>query len=152
MVSPLRHQGGSGAMWLKLNRFCIHKYPSSFSLYPISTVNIPIQPLNKLDMDSSWLETGIAGKDALGVKLILKFSSVWLLFSHEDWGPPGSSIHGISQARIVKWVAISSSRGSSRPRDQSMSLVFSCIAGKVFTTEPPAKPSSTRLSSRTPFP
>ena len=30
---------------------------------------------------------------------------------------PGSSVHGILQARILEWVAISSSRGSSRPRD-----------------------------------
>ena len=33
--------------------------------------------------------------------------------------PPGSSIHGISQARILRWVAISFSRGSSQPRDQT---------------------------------
>ena len=32
---------------------------------------------------------------------------------------PGSSVHGISQARILKWVAISFSRGSSQPRDQT---------------------------------
>ena len=36
-----------------------------------------------------------------------------------DYSPPGSSVHGISQARILEWVAISSSRGSSRARDQS---------------------------------
>ena len=30
-----------------------------------------------------------------------------------DWSPPGSSVHGISQGRILEWVAISSSRGSS---------------------------------------
>ena len=34
-----------------------------------------------------------------------------------DCSPPGSSVHGISQARIMGWVAISFSRGSSRPRD-----------------------------------
>ena len=34
-----------------------------------------------------------------------------------DCSPPGSSVHGISQARILEWVAISFSRGSSRPRD-----------------------------------
>ena len=32
-------------------------------------------------------------------------------------GPPGSSVHGISQARILEWVFISSSSGSSKPRD-----------------------------------
>ena len=34
-----------------------------------------------------------------------------------DYSPPGSSVHGISQARILEWVAMSSSRGSSWPRD-----------------------------------
>ena len=36
-----------------------------------------------------------------------------------DCSPPGSSVHGILQARILEWVAISSSRGSSRPKDQT---------------------------------
>ena len=34
-----------------------------------------------------------------------------------DYSPPGSSIYGILQARILEWVAMSSSRGSSPPRD-----------------------------------
>ena len=34
-----------------------------------------------------------------------------------DYSPPGSSVHGILQARILEWVAISISRGSSQPRD-----------------------------------
>ena len=53
-----------------------------------------------------------------------------------DCSPPGSSIHGILQARIVEWVAISFSRGSSQPRDQTC---ISCITGRFFTTEPPGK-------------
>ena len=47
-----------------------------------------------------------------------------------DCSPPGSSVHGISQARILEWVAISFSRGSSQPRDQTR---VSCTAGKFFT-------------------
>ena len=54
-----------------------------------------------------------------------------------DCSPPGSSVHGISQARILEWVAISFSRGSSQPRDQTQ---VSCIAGRFFTTEPLGKP------------
>ena len=46
-----------------------------------------------------------------------------------DCSPPGSSVHGILQARILEWVAISFSRGSSRPRDQTQ---VSCIAGRCF--------------------
>ena len=47
-----------------------------------------------------------------------------------DCSPPDSSVHGILQERILEWVAISSSRGSSQPRDQSQ---VSCIAGRFFT-------------------
>ena len=53
-----------------------------------------------------------------------------------DCSPPGSSIHGILQARILEWVALSFSRGSSRPRDRTH---ISCIAGGFFTTEPPGR-------------
>ena len=41
---------------------------------------------------------------------------VWLFCKPMDCNPPGSSVHGISQARILEWVAISFSGGSSRPR------------------------------------
>ena len=52
---------------------------------------------------------------------------------------PGSSVHGISQARILEWVAIPFSRGSSRPRDQTCLLHLPALAGGFFTTEPPGK-------------
>ena len=47
-----------------------------------------------------------------------------------------SSVHGILQSRILKWVNIPFSRGSSRPKDQTQ---VSYIAGAFFT-EPPGKP------------
>ena len=53
-----------------------------------------------------------------------------------DYSLPGSSVHGISQARILEWVAISFSRGSSWPRYWTR---FSCLAGRFFTTEPLGK-------------
>ena len=54
-----------------------------------------------------------------------------------DSSLPGSSVHRTFQARILKWVAISSSRGSSQPRAQTH---ISCIAGGFVTAEPPGKP------------
>ena len=48
---------------------------------------------------------------------------------------PGSSVHGILQARIPEWVAIFFSRGSSRPRDRTW---VSCIAGRL-SSEPRGK-------------
>ena len=58
---------------------------------------------------------------------------------------PGSSVHGIFQARTLEWLAVSYSRGSSWPRDQrnarcKMSLASPALAGGFFTTEPPGKP------------
>ena len=47
-----------------------------------------------------------------------------------DCSPPGSSVLEIFQARILEWVAISFSRGSSQPRDRTR---VSCTAGKFFT-------------------
>ena len=46
-----------------------------------------------------------------------------------EYSPPGSSVHGIFQARIMEWVAVSFSRGSSQPRDQTQ---LSRIARRCF--------------------
>ena len=63
-----------------------------------------------------------------------------------DCGPPGSSVHGILQARILEWVAMPSSRGSSQPRDQTQ---VSWVAGGFFTVwaTKKVKLSNTRHSS-----
>ena len=55
-----------------------------------------------------------------------------------DCSPPGSSVHGILQARTLDWVAMPSSRGFSSPRDLTHVSCGSCIAGGFFTTELPA--------------
>ena len=49
-----------------------------------------------------------------------------------DCGPPGSSVHGILQARILEWVAISYSRGSSWPRDGSCISCVSYIGRRIL--------------------
>ena len=46
-----------------------------------------------------------------------------------DCSPQGSSVHGISQTRILEWVSISFPRGSSQPRDWTQ---VSCITGRFF--------------------
>ena len=65
------------------------------------------------------------------------FQSCQTLCDPMDWSPPGCSVCGISHARILARVAISSSRGSSWPRDWTQA---SCTAGRFFTPEPPGKP------------
>ena len=49
-----------------------------------------------------------------------------------DYSSPGSSVHGVFQARILKWIAISFSKGSSRPRNQTWVSVS-------LLSEPPGK-------------
>ena len=61
-----------------------------------------------------------------------------------DCSPPGSSVHGISQARILEWVAISFSRGFSWPRNQTE---VPCTAGRLFFTSWAIKEASLCLSS-----
>ena len=62
-------------------------------------------------------------------------TSVWLCDSM-DCSPPGSPVYEISQARILQWVAISSSRVSSQPRDRTC---VSCIVDGFFPSKPPGE-------------
>ena len=57
-----------------------------------------------------------------------------------DCSPPGSSVHGIFPARILEWVAISSSRDLPDPVTKLVSPVSPASADRFFTTEPPVNP------------
>ena len=61
---------------------------------------------------------------------VKSLSHVMTLCDPMDCSLPGSSVHGIFQARVLEWVATSFSRGSSRPRDRTW---VSRIAGRCFT-------------------
>ena len=75
-------------------------------------------------------------QNRLSVSLLLQGAQLCpTLWAPVNSSPSGCSIHGISQARILGWVAISFSRGSSLPRDQTH---VSSIAR--LTAEPPGKP------------
>ena len=63
--------------------------------------------------------------------LVLAAESCPTLSDPMDWTPPGSSVRGIFQARILEWIAIPISRGSSQPRAQTW---VSHIAGRFLTT------------------
>ena len=55
-----------------------------------------------------------------------------ILCDPKDCSPPGSSVHGILQAKILEWAAISYSRGSSRPRDWSQVSSAFCPGREIF--------------------
>ena len=61
--------------------------------------------------------------------VVQSLSRVWLLCSPMDCSQPGSSLHSISQARLLEWVAISFSRESSQPRDKTC---VSCIDRRIL--------------------
>ena len=60
------------------------------------------------------------------------FQSRLTLHDPMDCNPPGSSVHGILQARILEWVAMPSSRESSQSRDQTRVSYVSCIGRLVL--------------------
>ena len=80
----------------------------------------------------------------------------WLLFSHTvvsdcgpmDCSPPGSSVHGISQAKILKWAAISFSRGSSRRGDWTWVSILPALQADSLPLELPQSDSSQRSVSK----
>ena len=64
------------------------------------------------------------------------FTQSWpALCDPMDCSPPGSSVRGALQARILEWVAMASSRGSSRPRDWTPVPCVPCRGRRVFATE-----------------
>ena len=62
-----------------------------------------------------------------------------------DCSPPGSSVHGILQARILEWVAIPFSRGSSQPSDRTQ--VSPALQADSLPSEPPGKTHQSEWSS-----
>ena len=62
------------------------------------------------------------------------FSCVWLFCNPMDCSPPGFSVHGISQARILEWVVMPSSRGSSWTWDRTRVSCISYTVDRFFTT------------------
>ena len=79
----------------------------------------------------NWTEVGMDSKEVCVCVCVcvLVAQSCWLC-DPMDCSLPGSSVHGILQARILEWVAITFSRGSSQSRDQTW---VCCIAGRFFT-------------------
>ena len=81
-------------------------------------------------LHSCWRHTW-ASTRIICVCVYAESQSCPTLCNSMDYSPPGSSFHGISQARIQEWVAVSFSRGSSQPRDGTC---ISCIGRQVGYT------------------
>ena len=100
--------------------------------------NINIQGSTRLQTDSHLLSPpysilNLAARVILfNYKLCCMLSHVRLFATLMDCSLPGSSVHGILQARILAWVAMPSSRGSSQPRGRTCISYIPCIGRQVF--------------------
>ena len=86
--------------------------------------------------------------------LFSPLSHVWLFWDPMDYSPPNSSVHEILQARILTWVAVPFSRGSSWPRDGTWvscigrQILYHGVTGKAQSHKPMScSKGPTRLSS-----
>ena len=84
-----------------------------------------------------WVRPAKLGVNSTGAIKVLVAQSCPTLCDPMDCHPPGSSVHGILQARILEWVAISSPGDLPSPEIEPRS---SALAGEFFTTEPQGKP------------
>ena len=101
-------------------------WPLAISLWGTCVLQIPKY--------SFWLSPDLTPSTEIGFCCCLVTKSCLRHWDPVDCIMSGSSVSGIFQARILKWVAISFSRGSSRPMDRTW--VDGCLAGGFFTTEP----------------
>ena len=108
---------------------------------PPAPASIPSLTLQIQSSAGNFLSLGTSCSSSLFAQLCLT------LCDPMDCSLPGSSVHGISQARTLEWVAISFSRGSSHPGNKTTPLASPELAGGFFTTPPPVKPLIMLVSS-----
>ena len=104
---------------------------TTITYFPL-TGNICSLPLQEPQVSHPIMASGSKSKISPPVKVLVA-QSCPTLCDPMDCGPPGSSVRGILQARILEQVAILFSRGSSWPRDWTHISYVSCV-GKGFLT------------------
>ena len=94
----------------------------------LKQLNLP----SKTQMTKKIIFLGSCGPISLTCVYAQSLQSCPTLCDPMDCSPLGSSVHGILQTRVLKWVAMPSSRGSSQPRDWTCSFHVSCIGRWVL--------------------
>ena len=83
-------------------------------------------------IDKMWKQLKCLWRDEKYVVCAKSPQSCPTLCNPMKYSQPGSSVHGILQARILEWVAIPSSRGSSLPKDRTHVSYVSCVGRQVL--------------------
>ena len=124
-------------------------FPSVLQIWFLLALLVEVGPNYKNNISQLPLNIGWSHDIALVNKMHVAFCMKYFIctlwktkrvvvwwFSYPDCSLPDTSVHGISQARILEWIAISFSRGTLRPKDQTQCPVLQavfCIAGGCFT-------------------
>ena len=97
-------------------------------------INIFFRPLGQTLLGTLGNRVHIAQNECLllGVQIFFSAQSCPTLCDPVDYSPPGFSVNGISQVRILDWVAISYSRGSSQTRHQTCISYIFCIGRQIL--------------------
>ena len=93
-------------------------------------VLLPLTPMSPSPCICSWMRGGLRTERVNWSLITHVTQSCPTLWDSMDSSPPGSSVHGILQARILEWTSMPSSKGSSQLRDQNQ---VSHIAGGFLT-------------------
>ena len=124
----------------------IPKLPSLLNLYLTSNFQpqTPSDPgehcvVLAIDWCSAWT-INLTGQRWFQVVRACQVASAPPTLRPVDCSSPGSSVHGILQAKLLEWVAMPPSRWPSLLRDRSRVSCGSWIAGGLVTAEPPGKP------------
>jgi len=90
-----------------------------------------LQANRKSHSTKQWASPRLLNSASVSAKLL---QSCLTLCDCMDSSPPGSSVHGILLVRILEWVAMPSSRGSSCPQDRTWVFMSPALVGGFFTT------------------
>ena len=104
--------------------------------HPLSSPSLPTFNLSQHQAFFKWVRsshqvTKASGNSSTYLCVCLVTQSCLTLCDPMDYSPPGSSLHGLLQARILEKVAMPSTRGSFQPRDCTQ---IPCVTGRFFTT------------------
>ena len=107
----------NSCFYLQIYHLDIRSPPTGRPLGPDWWVTI-----HRVTKSRTWLKQLSTHTD-IRIRISAQSELMLTLCDPMDWGPPGSSVHGILQARVLEWVVMPSSRRSSQPRDRARGLL-----------------------------